>query len=84
MATACSSTFGWDYRNRMTQSVVNDTTTSYLYDIKDERIAEGANGATTTYPFTFYNVATSGGGAAMIHEAHLWRGLTTRTTPKGA
>jgi len=26
-------------------------TTSYLYDINDERIALGANGATTTYPF---------------------------------
>ena len=31
-------------------------TTSYLYDINDERIAEGANGATTTYPSPFYNV----------------------------
>jgi hypothetical protein len=27
-----------------------------LYDINDERIAKGANGATTTYPFPFYNV----------------------------
>jgi RHS repeat-associated protein len=39
-------------------------TTSYLYDVNDERIAEGANGATTTYPFTFYNVATSSTGRA--------------------
>jgi RHS repeat-associated protein len=31
-------------------------TTSYLYDVNDERIALGANGATTTYPFKLYNV----------------------------
>jgi hypothetical protein len=35
-----------------------------LYDVNDERIAEGANNATTTYPFTFYNVATSSSGKA--------------------
>src|SRR6516165_6357007 len=29
---------------------------SYLYDVNDERIALGANGATTTYPFKLYNV----------------------------
>ena len=34
-------------------------TTTYLYDVNDERIAEGANGATTTYPFPFYNVQGS-------------------------
>src|SRR5215831_16775139 len=39
-------------------------TTTYLYDVNDERIAEGANSATTTYPFTFYNVATSSSGKA--------------------
>jgi hypothetical protein len=38
------------------QSQVNGTTTSYLYDINDERIPLGANGATTTYPFKLYNV----------------------------
>jgi hypothetical protein len=31
-------------------------TTSYLYDVNDERIALGANGATNTYPFKLYNV----------------------------
>jgi RHS repeat-associated protein len=46
----------WDYRNRLTQSQLNGTTTSYLYDVNDERIALGANGATTTYPFKLYNV----------------------------
>jgi hypothetical protein len=28
-------------------------TTTYLYDVNNERIAEGTNGATTTYPFPF-------------------------------
>ena len=44
-------------------SVGKVVTTSCLYDINDERIAEGANGATTTYPFPFYNVGTSSGRA---------------------
>jgi uncharacterized protein RhaS with RHS repeats len=46
----------WDYRNRLTQTQLNGTTASYLYDVNDERIALGANGATTTYPFKLYNV----------------------------
>jgi RHS repeat-associated protein len=37
-------------------SVSKVVTTSYLYDANDERIALGANGATTTYPFKLYNV----------------------------
>jgi hypothetical protein len=31
-------------------------TTTYLYDVNDERIALGANGGPTTYPFKLYNV----------------------------
>jgi len=38
----------WDYRNRLTQTQLSGTTTSYLYDVNDERIAPGSNGATTT------------------------------------
>jgi hypothetical protein len=37
-------------------SIGKVVTTTYLYDINDERIALGANGATTTYPFKLYNV----------------------------
>ena len=37
-------------------SVGKVVTTTYLYDVNDERIALGANGATTTYPFKLYNV----------------------------
>ena len=33
-------------------SVGTVVTTTYLYDVNDERIALGANGSTTTYPFT--------------------------------
>jgi RHS repeat-associated protein len=66
LLTGDSFTNTWDYRNRLTQTQLNGTTTSYLYDIGDERVALGANGATTTYPFTFYNVATSSGGVATI------------------
>ena len=37
-------------------SVGKVVTTTYVYDISDERIALGANGATTTYPYKLYNV----------------------------
>src|SRR5262249_19345961 len=37
-------------------SVGKVVTTTYLYDVNDERIALGANGATTTCPFKLYNV----------------------------
>ncbi len=37
-------------------SVGKVVTTTYTYDINDERIALGANGATTTYPSKLYNV----------------------------
>jgi uncharacterized protein RhaS with RHS repeats len=36
--------------------LVKVVTTTYAYDIGDERISIGANGATTTYPFKLYNV----------------------------
>ena len=42
-------------------------TITYLYDINDERIALGASGATTIYPFTFYNVGTSRGKATITN-----------------
>src|SRR5215469_16999821 len=51
------------YSVTMSTSVGKVVTTTYLYDVNDERIALGANGATTTYPFTIYNVATSSGRA---------------------
>jgi YD repeat-containing protein len=37
-AGSATSTYTWDTRNRMTQSVVAGTTTTYGYDINDERV----------------------------------------------
>ena len=45
-------------------------TTTYLFDVNDERIALGASGATTTYPLTFYNLGTSS-GKSDEHEAYV-------------
>ena len=50
------------------RSVGTVVTTTYLYDVNDERIEEGANSATTTYPFTIYNVATSSGRATYTKQ----------------
>jgi hypothetical protein len=39
----------------LSRSVGIVVTTTYLYDVNDERIAECANGSTTTYLFPIYN-----------------------------
>jgi hypothetical protein len=56
-------------------------TTSYVYDVNDERIALSANSATTTYPFTFYNVATSSTGKATFTK-HIF--IFPTATPDGS
>jgi hypothetical protein len=58
----------------LSRSVGKVVTTTYLYDINDERIAQGANSATTTYPFTFYNFATPSLGKATFTKHILANG----------
>ena len=51
-----------DYRNRLT-SLTNATGTAiFAYDPSDERISMVSGGTTTSYPFPFYNVASSSSG----------------------
>ena len=61
---SATSTFTWDTRNRMTQSVVLGTTTTYGYDINDERVLMGS----TIYPFTTYNTQ----GASSTITKHIF------------
>jgi RHS repeat-associated protein len=63
-AGIATSTYTWDNRNRMTQSVVAGTTTTYGYDINDERVQLGS----TIYPFTFYNTQ----GASSTITKHIF------------
>ena len=65
--TGATTTYAWDYRNHLT-SLTNATgTATFAYDPSDERIQLVSGGATTNYPFPFYNVASSTGLAITKH-----------------
>ena len=55
VGTTATSSFAWDYVNRLTQSIVAGATTTYGYDVNNERVFAGS----TYYPFTFYNTQGS-------------------------
>ena len=48
----------------------NVVTTTYAYDINNERIQIAGNASTTTYPFMLYNVASS--TSAKIISKHVF------------
>jgi hypothetical protein len=49
-------TYSWNYRDRMTQSIVGGATSTYAYDHNNLRIALNNGTATTTYPNMYYNI----------------------------
>jgi RHS repeat-associated protein len=52
-----STTNSWDYNNRLEQTVVGTTTTSYAYDYTGDRVEKTSGSTPTIYPFNFYEVA---------------------------
>lgn len=63
-----SNTYTYNYRNRMTDGVVNGTSTHYLYDANDARVAQDTKigaGATTTTKFWNRFYETSGATTTM-------------------
>jgi RHS repeat-associated protein len=58
MITAGTSTYAWDYNNRMIQSVYGNATSTYLYDHTGGRVRV-VNGTTTNYFGKAYNQTTS-------------------------
>ncbi len=59
LTSAGTSTFSWDYRNRMTQAVTQGSTSTYGYDDQLNRVSQTVGGVTTIYPNKFYSVASS-------------------------
>lgn len=52
-----ASTYGWDYRNRLTAAYASSSpTTLFGYDHTANRVFKGYNGATTTMPSKYYNI----------------------------
>lgn len=48
-----TSTYAWDYRNRMAYSIMNGTSSAYTYDVSDQRssmaVKKGTQATSTTY-----------------------------------
>ncbi len=71
LLTTSSTSYTWDYRNRLTQLVNGVATTTYTYDAADNRISQTIAqtvGSTTTasstfYPNKYYSIVSSANGA---------------------
>jgi YD repeat-containing protein len=57
---AATSTFMWDYRNRMIRAWVSGATSTYQYDHTIARMAQITPTTTTQYPSKFYSVEYAG------------------------
>jgi len=47
LTSAGSSTFSWDYKNRLTQAVTQGSTTTYAYDDGLNRVSQAVGNTTT-------------------------------------
>ena len=50
-----SNVFNWNYRDRLTKSIVGGVNTFYGYDFNNDRVTKGNGTATTTYPNKYFN-----------------------------
>ncbi|MBI3020361.1 MAG: hypothetical protein HYY60_03500 [Parcubacteria group bacterium] len=51
-----SDAYSWNYRDRLTKSIVGANTTFYGYDFNNDRVTKGNGVATTTFANKYYNV----------------------------
>jgi YD repeat-containing protein len=59
-----TTTYVWDYANRLTAIGYNNATTTYGYDAFGQRVLQTTATTTTIYPFKWFSVASSTGTAA--------------------
>jgi RHS repeat-associated protein len=62
LTSAGSSTFNWDYNNRMTQAVTQGSTTTYSYDFAGNRVSQTVGSTTTIYPNKYYSITSTTNG----------------------
>jgi YD repeat-containing protein len=63
LTSAGTSTFSWDYNNRMTQAATQGSTTTYAYDYAGNRVSQTVGSTTTIYPNKFYSITSTTNGA---------------------
>src|SRR5262245_39244337 len=71
---ASTSTFMWDYKNRMLRAWVSGATSTYQYDHTIARMRQVVGSTTTDYPNKFYSLATSTASGTGTSTAHIWHG----------
>jgi uncharacterized protein RhaS with RHS repeats len=59
-----TTTYLWDYANRLIALGVGGATTTYGYDAFGTRVLQTGTSTTTIYPFKWYSVASSTGTGA--------------------
>jgi hypothetical protein len=74
---AATSTFNWDYRNRLTRAAVPSGTSTYQYDHKIARMAQITPTTTNHYPNKFYSVEYAGSSTTTgTSTSYIWHGDT--------
>jgi hypothetical protein len=78
---AGTSTFSWDYNNRMTQAVTGSTST-YAYDYNGNRVSQTVGSTTTIYPNKWYSITSTTNGATIYATTtvYIWNGDTLIAT----
>jgi RHS repeat-associated protein len=82
LTSAGTSTFSWDYNNRMTQAVTQGSTSTYSYDYAGNRVSQVVGSATTVYPNKYFSVTSSVNGATTTATTtvYVWNGDTLIAT----
>jgi hypothetical protein len=77
---AATSTYTWDYRNRMLSAWVSGATSTYQYDHTIARMRQVFGSTTTDYPNRFFSVSTTTQSGTGTSTAYIWHGDTLVAT----
>jgi RHS repeat-associated protein len=82
LTSSGTSTFSWDYKNRLTQAVTQGSTSTYAYDDGLNRVSQTVGNTTTIYPNKFYSITstTNGGTTYATTTVYVWNGDTLIAT----
>jgi len=74
---AATSTYTWDYRNRMISAWVSSATSTYACDHTIARMAQRASTTTSHYPNKLYSIDCAGTSTTIATStAYIWHGDT--------
>jgi len=69
---AATSTYTWDYRNRMISAWVAGATSTYVYDHTIARMAQRTSTTTSHYPNRFYSIDYAGTSTTATSTSYIW------------